>query len=117
MLSVTDLRQIKLFFKGFDEINHIICSKPAKAFIQSMPEDVLEDYDEYGDYCGDANERDEEPLFPISSDAVLNYISPVRAQLENLNAKLKTVVMDCLMDSLIEAKTPKKDETDVRTKV
>lgn len=117
MLSITDLRRIKLFLKGFDEINNNICSKPAKAFVQRMPDDVFIESDEEDELCVETYECDGELLFPISSDAVLNYIAPVRDSLEKLNVKLKTVVMDCFMDAIIEAKTPKKDETDARTKV
>lgn len=117
MLSVTDLRRIKLFLKGFDEINNNICSKRAKWFIQRMPDDVFEDCDEDEDdeRCVETNESDGELLFPISSDAVLNYIAPVRDSLEKLNVKLKTVVMDCFMDAIIEAKTSKENNNETKT--
>lgn len=104
MLSATDLRRIKRLISGFDEIYDIHVKSAPRGFI--IPEQ-----DE-----GDGQINHYSALFPISSDCVFEYIAHIRAALEKLNYGIKTVVTDCLMDTLIEAKTPVKIEPSKKSK-
>lgn len=109
MLSATDLRRIKRLLGGFDEIYDIQLKLAPLAFINDIPDKELNDNN------GQINHYN--LIFSISSDCVFCYIAPIRESLEKLNYRIKTVITDCLMDTLIEAKTPNKDKKDVRTKV
>ena len=105
MLSATYLRRIKILLGGFDEIYDIHLNSAPKVFIHNIP-----DY-ETDDDNGQINHYTK--LFHIESDSVFNYLSTIRASLEKLNRRIKTVITDCLMDTLIEAKTQPKIEPDI----
>lgn len=108
MLSATDLTRIKRLIGGFDEIYDIQLKVAPKVFINNIPDRELEDNN------GQVNHYN--LIFPISSDSVFEYISPIRDSLEKLNYRIKTVITDCLMDTLIEAKTPVKIEPSKKSK-
>lgn len=100
MLSATDLTRIKRLISGFDEIYDIHLKSAPKVFINNIPDRELEDNN------GQVNHYN--LIFPISSDSVFEYIAPIRASLEKLHYRIKTVITDGLMDTLIEAKSPAK---------
>ena len=104
MLSATDLRRIKRLISGFDEIYDIHVKSAPRGFIVLEPDE------------GEGQINHYSALFPISSDCVFEYIAHIRAALEKLNYGIKTVVTDCLMDTLIEAKTPVKIEPSKKSK-
>ena len=104
MLSATDLRRIKRLISGFDEIYDIHVKSAPRGFIIPEPDE------------GEGQINHYSALFPISSDCVFEYIAHIRAALEKLNYGIKTVVTDCLMDTLIEAKTPVKIEPSKKSK-
>ena len=104
MLSATDLRRIKRLISGFDEIYDIHVKSAPRGLIIPEPDE------------GEGQINHYSALFPISSDCVFEYIAHIRAALEKLNYGIKTVVTDCLMDTLIEAKTPVKIEPSKKSK-
>ena len=108
MLSATDLSRIKRLLSGFDEIYDIHVKSAPKGFIHNIPDRELNEGNEQINHYN--------LIFPISSDCVFEYIAPIRASLEKLNYRIKTVVTDCLMDTLIEAKTPVKIEPSKKSK-
>lgn len=105
MLSATDLRRIKILLSGFDEIYDIHVKSAPKGFI--IPDQDEGDGQQINHYSA---------IFPISTDGVFEYIAPIRASLEKLDYRIKTVITDCLMDTLIEAKTPAKIEPSKKSK-
>lgn len=111
MLSAIDLRRIKRLINGFDEIYDIHLKSAPKVFIHNIPERELdEDNGQVNHYT---------KLFHIDSDSVFDYISNIRASIEKLNHRIKTVITDCLMDTLIEAneaKTPANVEPSKKNK-
>lgn len=113
MLSATDLRRVKRLLSGFDELYDIHLKSEPKTFIQNVTDNDDDGENEGGH--GLINHYN--MLFHISSDCVFEYIAPLRDALDKLNYGIKTVITDCLMDTLIEAKTPKKDKTNGRKKV
>ena len=108
MFSATDLRRIKRLISGFDEIYDIHLKSAPKGFIHNIPDRELDECN------GQINHYN--LIFPISSDGVFEYIAPLRASLEKLSYAIKTVITDCLMDTLIEAKTPVKIEPSKKSK-
>jgi hypothetical protein len=102
MLSATDLRRIKRLLSGFDETYDIHIKSAPKGFIHNIPDRELNEGNEQINHYN--------LIFPISSDCVFEYIAPIRDSLEKLDYRIKTVITDCLMDTLIEAKTPRKDK-------
>lgn len=108
MLSATDLRRIKRLLSGFDELYDIHIKSAPRGFIHNIPDRELDE--------GNGQINHYNLIFPISSDGVFEYIAPIRAALDKLNYGIKTVVTDCLMDTLIEAKTPVKIEPSKKIK-
>lgn len=111
MLSAIDLRRIKRLISGFDEIYDIHLKSSPKVFIQNIPDQETDDDN------GQINHYTK--LFHIDSDSVFNYLATIRASLEKLNRRIKTVITDCLMDTLIEAneaKTPAMKEPSKKIK-
>jgi hypothetical protein len=112
MLSATDLRRVKRLLSGFDELYDIHLKSNPKTFIQNVT-----DHDDDGENEGGHGLINHyNMLFHISSDCVFEYIAPLRAALDKLNYGIKTVVTDCLMDTLIEEKTPVKIEPSKKIK-
>ena len=108
MLSATDLKRIKRLLGGFDEIYEIHVKSAPKGFIHNIPDRELNEGNEQINHYN--------LIFPISSDNVFEYIAQIRDSLEKLDYRIKTVITDCLMDTLIEAKTPVKIEPSKKSK-
>lgn len=108
MLSAIDLRRIKRLINGFDEIYDIHLKSAPKVFIHNIPDHETDDDN------GQINHYTK--LFHIDSESVFNYLATIRASIEKLNRRIKTVITDCLMDTLIEAKSTAKIEPSKKRK-
>ena len=100
MLSASDLKRIRRLLGGFDEIYDIQLKVAPKLFINDIPDKELNDNSVQINHYN--------VIFTISSDSVFEYIAPLRDSIEKLTYRIKTVITDCLMDTLIETKTPAK---------
>lgn len=103
-----DLRRIKRLINGFDEIYDIHLKSAPKVFIHNIPDHETDDDN------GQINHYTK--LFHIDSESVFNYLATIRASIEKLNRRIKTVITDCLMDTLIEAKSTAKIEPSKKRK-
>lgn len=108
MLSASGLTRIRRLLSGFDEIYDIHLISAPKVFIDNIPDRELDDNN------GQINHYN--VIFSISSDSVFEYIDPIRASLEKLHYRIKRVITDCLMDTLIEAKGPAKKTKKIKYK-